>query len=419
MTVSDKHSSELYRLCERFVRDSIETVGRSLSYSTIQVPGEELFKIVPLRDFVESRGSEIRGLDSLSECVEFLFEDPQLRAKRDHTFLIDQFVEFFKELVRQNWRLEFDCENFNALYSDFELYLYSDEDEYSLFAPLDNFQCSLQKIDIDSDSRIRKLSGEEKSNIQKYEVFRATSPLAPALGIGSFEFVLEGVCKIRKDDVIDFSQSIESLREIIYALRLYKRGDIGCPTVRISPKRWSSYGKDFSAEHPVVPPVGRPAGRCAIPYYLAEHDVKKLKRLWDSYQKYLTHRQDFIGLSVRRFNYAYERERADDKLIDFMIAFEVLYSKKGDRSGEHTHKLSVRTACLLEEKYGRRKVLRNTMRNAYGIASAIRHGEEQKVDLELLLAIEDRLRLSIQEFMVTSTKHDEIIDKLDLKKSTS
>jgi len=61
-----------------------------------------------------------------------------------------------------------------------------------------------------------------------------------------------------------------------------------------------------------------------------------------------------LAVAIRRLTYAYERDKVEDKLVDLMVAFEVLFFKEG-QVGEFRHELSVRVARFLASEYGPRK----------------------------------------------------------------
>ena len=91
-----------------------------------------------------------------------------------------------------------------------------------------------------------------------------------------------------------------------------------------------------------------------------------------------------LNIAISRFNYAYERNKLEDKLIDYMIAFEALFFKHGE-IGEFRHKLAVRVARFLKQNYDERKEIMKRMMEFYDKRSAIVHGKKVNLVASLLI----------------------------------
>ncbi|HKZ45601.1 MAG TPA: hypothetical protein VJ343_02755, partial [archaeon] len=150
-------------------------------------------------------------------------------------------------------------------------------------------------------------------------------------------------------------------------------------------------------------------------YYLIKAEVDDFKRFRKDFNKIDLNSLDYIRVAVRRFNYAYERGNLEDKLIDFMVAFEALFFKQGE-FGEFRHKLSVRVSRFLEQDYNKRRLIAKDMGDFYEARSQIVHGEKVELKHDLVKTVEDQLRRSIKLFFESLQKsdHDEIISHLDL-----
>jgi putative transposase len=89
----------------------------------------------------------------------------------------------------------------------------------------------------------------------------------------------------------------------------------------------------------------------------------------------------FPPCAVKRFSYASERDRPDDRLVDLMIAAESLFLCSEDdpaNRGELRYRLALRAAFFIDSRdYSRREVF-NHMRKAYDNRSAIVHGSGDK-----------------------------------------
>ncbi len=81
---------------------------------------------------------------------------------------------------------------------------------------------------------------------------------------------------------------------------------------------------------------------------------------------------------MRRFSYACERERDDDRIVDLMIAAESLFlsDSGGEKDrGEIRFRLALRSAYFVESPAYTRRQIFNHMKAAYDLRSAIVHGD--------------------------------------------
>lgn len=82
-----------------------------------------------------------------------------------------------------------------------------------------------------------------------------------------------------------------------------------------------------------------------------------------------------LDVAIRRLEYAYERSRTEDRMIDYWIGLEALFMSSGDQ-GEQTDKLSRRIARLLGQDLVERRTLRSSVKRLYGTRSRLVHGVE-------------------------------------------
>jgi hypothetical protein len=78
-----------------------------------------------------------------------------------------------------------------------------------------------------------------------------------------------------------------------------------------------------------------------------------------------------MAIVIRRLHYALTRSRAEDQLIDLMIAAEVLYGGDGNR--DKTFRLSTSAAILAEGKCSDRLNIYDEFKAAYSFRSKIVH----------------------------------------------
>jgi len=112
----------------------------------------------------------------------------------------------------------------------------------------------------------------------------------------------------------------------------------------------------------------------AEPYLLLEDDATRFREFWSMFDAVHSRRE--IEGSIRRFGFAADRTRADDEIVDLMIAAESLLMQRGDEKyrGEIRFRLSVRAASLLADTPEQRLSAFRFMRRAYDARSKIVHG---------------------------------------------
>jgi hypothetical protein len=170
------------------------------------------------------------------------------------------------------------------------------------------------------------------------------------------------------------AQREEQLRSVLHALRLFKPGRVAAPGFLTFSEQWpldggtNANGLEISLAY-------------RNQYELTEHEAADFCAFWTDLKK--TQNKQFIASAVRRFGYAGERRRPDDRLVDLMIAAESLFlSDAGDPSdrGELTYRMAMRFAFFAEWPGYNREQLFKQMRYAYRVRSAIVHGGNPRAE---------------------------------------
>ena len=150
-------------------------------------------------------------------------------------------------------------------------------------------------------------------------------------------------------------------------------------------------------------------------YSLLFQDIGNFTKLWEKYNNYDFNKNRPVDIAIRRFNYAYEKEQFEDKLIDYMIALEALFLKK-DENNELTYRLALRTALFIRSKKEEINQIRKVIKRAYNIRSKIVHGSGiiNSLDLqELTPTIEEYVRLSLKKFLYSNENLEELLKKIE------
>ena len=124
-------------------------------------------------------------------------------------------------------------------------------------------------------------------------------------------------------------------------------------------------------------------------YSLTDEDRRELLTYW---QRFVEARgRSLIDAAIRRFSYAADRHRADDRLVDLVIAAETLFlgdAGNPQERGELRFRYALRAAFFIEVEGATRRDVFRFMRNGYDARSAIVHGGSP--DEKLLTSIDGR-----------------------------
>lgn len=140
-------------------------------------------------------------------------------------------------------------------------------------------------------------------------------------------------------------------------------------------------------------------------YRLATHDIPKLRKITTRTLKMDLEKRKSLRIAVDRFNRSYYEEENEDKLIDYIIAFEALFSSH-ERRSQHAV-IPVACAMLLGKSEQERYDIMNLLDLAYKTRNCIVHGsdyreilEQKELDSEeLVTKTEELLRASLRKLI--------------------
>lgn len=161
------------------------------------------------------------------------------------------------------------------------------------------------------------------------------------------------------------------MHELLFALRLFSGGNVQLgPTIQSYwLKKWgypnTSWGHIYHLEPLWVSGMDESI--------LSATQASDFKRLWHRFRR--TQPSKALRIAVTRFNIAYENEYPGDRLIDYMIALEALYT--GDIQ-ELAYKLALRAAFFLGKTKEEKSSVFHLLKKAYTVRSQIVHGQEPK-----------------------------------------
>ena len=224
----------------------------------------------------------------------------------------------------------------------------------------------VEGIDLFDGVKIRRISKEDLEDLKTPFL----STLHPFKELAPHMFVLEKYITVEDEHAF---QADTIMRNVVLALRLLKRGYVSGSYVfyiLISKKRQL---KSWSWEKE----PRRPSG---IMYALNFDEIPGLKKIVEKIQGiYFTKRKRLI-LACKRFQRAYEEADFEDQLIDLMIAFEALFSRKEIEGANPREKIANGCSDLLGKNNEEKEEIRRFLLKARSVRDLIVHGSEYKIE---------------------------------------
>lgn len=262
----------------------------------------------------------------------------------------------------------------------------------------------VEGIELQEGVRVRLISKEDMEDIP--DGFITPMRIHPAyrrISHGTFTLEVHVTCK----DVADMPDVKlgETLGNIVLAMRLLKRGYVSFSYIF-----FILTGKKRQLATWLLEP--RALSRLAWGFRKYTLTFDEIPHLCETIKK--VQRIDFkkrrsLHLACRRFQYAYEREDLEERLIDFMIAFETLFIRGERTRAQYGMIIAIACSTLLGKNEEEREKIRSFLSKAYSIRNKIVHGQEfsepiiirgKQYDLSLfVLIIEDHLRDSIKRLL--------------------
>ena len=210
----------------------------------------------------------------------------------------------------------------------------------NILVPLHNFTCDQDDITINEALRLVKLTPAEKTTIWNSDPFIDE-------WIGKAEFSRSGAALLatyvpRRAPLAMLDNVTKMMSRMITALRLHKSGGVGASVVvqfTQPPSTWREFGDTGPfAEHRTR--------RYDAPYHLTMAERPECLKIYNALQSMASSTgEGVLAVPLRRFNQAYERDIAEDRIVDYTIALES--TLLADLQDEFTYRLSLRGAALL------------------------------------------------------------------------
>jgi len=344
----------------------------------------------PLKELPELQGLHTHVVSSyLGESVLARAADGQVdAAKADpHWFMNFYMMPVLTAYIGPDLLLGFDERRARLVYADLESSLGATQEVYSIMAPLQHFEGPDEEIRLDAKMVLRKLTQDDMQYLRCPDEFGGMVERRDAL---SMRFCLAASLVTEKGAVTKLSEVRGPVMRVVTALRLLKSGQVGVPVViqRLREPAFGLAGGTFSVS-------GAPAA-LGPSYTLLLEESKQLIVTCRALAKAASAKH--LRVPLRRFNQAYERDRAEDRLIDYWVALEALFSPPG--SGELTYRIALRAAYFIASLPEEREQIFTALRDHYGTRSDVVHGRKPKRDVKIAAgAVEDYLRRALKKIV--------------------
>jgi hypothetical protein len=266
--------------------------------------------------------------------------------------------------------------SFDAAFNELCRFLIRDHEEYLVIAPL---------VNVELEDRIGLREGLELDHMTDDEVAAclATHVLTPFGSPGSAWVHSRQALRIRDSVPIKVGDEFEiemglpddayrrwgaEIEDALHLMRLFKDGQVWARGAACFARNIGAYAQAYIT----LPLAHSTANASTGAYQLSATDSPSLCALWDAAHSPRTLRSKPLQTALRRFGFAGERIRAEDQLIDLVIAAEAVFLT--DEQQESANKLALRSALFLRGVAGTPTEIFRTMKRAYLARSKVAHG---------------------------------------------
>lgn len=372
--------------------------------------------------FVFANQDLLMELSEFKKCMEYC---RQSEIFQKHLFRLSGLMEFSKENVESYLENEFlflllakllhsveglryDEDEFDKLYCQIESYLESQFMHLAALVPIKNFELKGQEVILDEDAKVSSIESQELnlligSGNLNLEIIDTVPPYALKINF----FAEKGL-------QVEYQIPFKKIQKVFCTFRMFKKGALGFDHIYCIPLSWEptkplSFFINQSAQ--------------GSKYILEEKEGTILLQIWKNFNDLKTENR-FIEIAIEKFDNAVFRQRAEDKLVDYISAIEALFLG-ADEKAELEYRLALRIATFIGESSNERVFIRNILKAAYAQRSCIVHGKKLKITQingkrysieDLSVHLEDYTRRSLQKFIEMAARkinHEELLDRLD------
>jgi hypothetical protein len=292
---------------------------------------------------IEEHEEQIKKLKEYADYESLMKEDENISRHLDKVvgnWRLQSMIGTWKCLYYMIWHLlvsyfktgQYNDDLFNRMYCDLESFFYNGYIPTTIVAPLDNFRCNANVIDLTGVS-IRKIHNDELNDFLK---------TIDETGLTSnrvyfFNHVVEYKHKEKKfigssTPSPPHRDTSDHIIRLITALRLFKSGAIGFSYIKAR--------DDIKIPIRVGDTLSRgPFNSFGFePYTLNSEEITDFTKYWQKFRGVDFSKNLALSLAIRRFNAAYHDALIEDRIIDYSIKYGGLFSKEGEVTDSTTQK---------------------------------------------------------------------------------
>lgn len=367
----------------RFKKEVVVSNGRISTYA-IPMPNAH-----PL---LMSNQKEIIKLPGVVSCINKRAKGKSEGFRFNVVLWLFTFLEDYIDNIES---LKFDEKAFNQQYLKFEEEYYSDPYAMKAIIPLEGFSSDTQEtIEITDKIKIKDITPKEKEELIRHYDF-SYFPIHPL----DLRWVLEIKYERPKEGAMNAGLSKDTVEKIISGMRIFKKGSVGMNII-FQESEFADSNYSASMTH-------FPKSFLGTKYHLTGEEVGSFIKFMKNFMS--LNIDGKLSRAIDRFNYGCEREKIEDKFIDFVVALEILYSK----GREPTSLFSLRASRLLEEKFHRRRNIYKDIKRLFKERGHILHDGKTLSDKKLFDLCDNTLRKSLKKFIELVENKTDINEYLD------
>ncbi|MGB2841833.1 MAG: hypothetical protein WBC40_05070, partial [Halobacteriota archaeon] len=298
--------------------------------------------------FISKNWEKIKLLPEYEECRRYMYENKTINKHLDKLVVtinsatridVDSCLQMLilRIIYLESGNLRFNEKIFEEYFEKLRNFFTNDKLRFCAFTLLEGFKADIDEFQLDNNLRIFKIPTHKKEELLKNVAFMPFSHSKMMISLLS-GFGIERIYETDKtigDELkppsdIPAEETGRIFDEIISALRLFKSGSVDYNFIQTEALDWNPISGKPIHSKTLTPHL------FFVEYHLEKNEVSDFKEFFKEFNK---NKPKFLDIPHRYFNYAHTRERPEDKLIDYMIAFESLFVKE---KAELSYRLSLR-----------------------------------------------------------------------------
>jgi hypothetical protein len=196
-------------------------------------------------------------------------------------------------------------------------------------------------------------------------------------------------------EIYEEKEDISLVEDIILALRLFKEGDVFCKII---------WAKDKLQETVINPTYEMPSTIHSRIYSLRMEEIDQISKIFEKIRQADFDKKRTLRIACDRLNRSYGKSMHDEKIIDFMIAFEALFLRETSTNSGTI----IATGCsfLIGKTDNEQKEIYEFIKKTYKLRNDIVHGSEIDYSgiADTTSRLKEYLRKSILMFLEVRTK---------------